>query len=393
MKIAINAKAAFEPYRTGIEEYAYQLLRQWVAHAPRRLALSFYTNRFPDSGVTVGQTLEDFLGAAVPDNIRFEVIHSPYLWSQLRLGVALAKDRPDVFFNPAQLLPLYAPRRSVITVHDLGFEYFPETHSQFSFRYLRWVTRRAVRAAAAVIAVSENTKSDLVSMYGVPADKITVIYHGFTLPETDQALSRGLDHVVVDRFKDVLPFDAGTPYFLFLGRLESKKNLVNLIRAFEILKIRHRLPHRLVLAGYPYFGYRTIKEAIESSPIRDSIHEIGHIGGTAKLKILRAAQALVHVSLYEGFGLPILEAQSLGVPVVAAATSSLPEVAGKGALFVSPTDYEAIADGLYRMTMYPQFRAHYIQNGFKNARRFSWAESARQTMELLEEVGRRRVYF
>lgn len=393
MNIAINAKAAFEPYRTGIEEYAYQLLRQWAVHAPRHLKLLFYTNRFPDRGVTTGQTLEGFLGTALPENIRFEAIRLPYLWSQLRLGVALLKDRPDVFFNPAQLLPLYAPPRSVVTVHDLGFEHFPETHSQFSFRYLRWVTRRAVRAAAAVIAVSENTKNDLISIYGVPADKIAVIYHGFTLPETDQMLSRGLDHVVVDEFKNVLPFDTRLPFFLFLGRLELKKNLINLIRAFEILKLRHRLPHNLVLAGYPYFGYQAIKEAIESSPVRDSIFEVGHVAGAVKLRVLRAARVLVHVSFYEGFGLPILEAQSLGVPVVAAATSSLPEIGGKGAIFVNPGDPEAIAEGMYKVTMYPQLRNYYIQNGFKNARRFSWAESARQTMGLLEEVGRRRVYF
>lgn len=391
MHFAVNGKAAFVPHRTGLEEYTYQLIRQWVARPPKKHAMTVYTNRFPDRGAVVGETLEDFFKHSVPANITFKLLKSPYLWSQVRLSVALLADKPHVFFNTEQLLPLHVPARSVVTVHDLGFEYFPETHTQKNLRYLRYVTRRSSRLATALIAVSENTKRDLIQWYGVRPEKIIVIHHGFASPDVSWRKGRTLDHVGQVKLK--LPFDRKTPYFLYLGRLELRKNVLGIIRAFELLRLRYKLPHNLVLAGNKGFGYGKIRNSIDGSPVGQFIYEVGHVRGVEKLELLRHAAALVFVSFFEGFGLPVLEAQALGVPVVASNTSSLPEVGGKGSIFVAPSDYEAIADSIFKLVTFPQFRSYYIQQGYVNTRRFSWSRTARQTIQVIEEIGEGRRYF
>ena len=389
MRVAINGKPAFEKARTGIEEYTYQLLRQWAQVGPKAEVIKIFTQRLPDRGSSPGQTLEDYFGGQLPDTMSFEVLRAKRLWTQLRLGWALLKEQPDVFFNPMQILPRYAPPRSVVTVHDLGYEYFPQAHSQFHFRYLRLTTQDAVKRARAVIAVSENTKQDLINRYGVPRGKIVVIHHGFSQPD----LSEGRSLSEITKTPESTLNLGSRPYFLYLGRLEARKNLETLFRAFEILKFRQQLPHQLILAGQPGFGYAKIKAALESSPARGDIKEVGHIHGAAKFRCLKGASALVLASWYEGFGLPVLEAQSLGVPVVASAISSLPEVGGQGAVYVDPKNEEALADALYKLVSFPQFRAHYIQHGFKNTRRFSWRATAEATWRVIEDVARARVYF
>lgn len=387
MEFAINAKAAFAPKRTGVEEYVYQLVRHWLGQTPADY-WQFYTDRWPADG----QPLTDFFGAALPAGVSFKLLRAPRLWTQLRLSAELFVNRPDVFFNPEQKLPLYAPRRSVITVHDLGYEHFPEAHAPLHFRYLRATTRAAVKRAAAVIAVSENTKRDLITFYRAPAGKIVVVPHGFA-PPIKNAARQNVDRLERQSLTKALPFYPRAPYFLYVGRLEIRKNLINLIRAFELLKLRHQLPHYLVLAGEPGFGYLQIKRAIVASPAETAIFETGYVAGQFKFQLLAKAAALILTSYYEGFGLPILEAQAQGVPVVAANTSSLPEVAGRGAVFVSPNDVEAAAAALAKFVTFPQFRAHHIQHGFENVRRFSWRRSAQETLAVLKAVSRGRVYF
>src|SRR3989344_6267779 len=136
MRVAINGKPAFEKARTGIEEYTYQLLRQWAQVGPAADSIRIFTQRLPDQGASPGQTLEDYFGGQLPDTMSFEVLRAKRLWTQLRLGWALLKEQPDVFFNPMQILPRYAPPCSVVTVHDLGYEYSTHSLTEFLFTSL-----------------------------------------------------------------------------------------------------------------------------------------------------------------------------------------------------------------------------------------------------------------
>lgn len=364
--LAINAKAALHQPRTGLEEYTYQLLRHLVWQAQAKgleKQLLLYSP-------TWAHMPQEFLSATI------RVIHAPYAWTQIRLAAQLIWDRPDVFFNTEQILPLGAPRASIVTVHDLAYEVFPQYYPKWHRRYLRAVTKYAVRHAKRIIAVSERTKRDISKYYGVGQRNIEVIHHGFTR-RTLLHQSDSLENIALHS----LP--TKKPYFLFVGRLECKKNIAGIIRAFEVFVDRTKKDIDMVLAGPPGFGYEDIMYFLSHSPYRRRIHYVGYVDDALKEQLYTHALALVFVSFYEGFGLPILEAQSLGIPVIASTTSCFPEVAGEGALLVDPTEISDIAYAMQEVVNSKKITAYAIKKGYDNVDRFSWTKSAKETLNVL----------
>lgn len=364
--IAINAKAAFKHPRTGLEEYTYQLLLHLIAQAKSE-GLEKHLLLYSPTWANIPQ---EFLSLAI------KVIHAPYLWSQVRLGAQLMWDEPHIFFNTEQLLPYGAPAHSIVTVHDVAYEIYPRFYPFWQQRYLRLVTHRAVRRAKKIIAVSERTKRDISKYYGVPQRKIEVIYHGFT--------KRTIAHQS-DSLENIAPHSLPTkhPYFLYIGRMERKKNVIGIIEAFEIFRNMTKKDIDLVLAGPPGFGSEEIAAAIGRSPMREHIFALGYINDAYKEQLYTNAQALLFVSFYEGFGLPILEAQSLGLPVIASHTSSFPEITGQGGLLVDPQSSQGIAEAMREITANKKTTAYIIKKGYDNVERFSWTKSAKETLAIL----------
>jgi glycosyltransferase involved in cell wall biosynthesis len=244
---------------------------------------------------------------------------------------------------------------------------------------MRWSIRYSVRSAARVIAVSENTKQDLMRLYRVAGEKVQVVYEGCGQREGEAQgrADKGKSEVI-------LPLTAyPQPYLLFIGRLETRKNIVRMIEAFEQFKEKTGLPHVLVLAGKPGFGYEKIKDQISKSTYQKAIQEVGYVSESEKWQLLRGADVFLFPSLYEGFGLPVIEAQSVGVPVITSETSSLPEIAGEGALFVDPFDPAALAQAMETLATDPEKRADIIEKATYNVSRFSWATCARRVASLL----------
>jgi glycosyltransferase involved in cell wall biosynthesis len=264
-------------------------------------------------------------------------------------------------------------------MHGLEYEFCPEAYSLPDRWYMRLSIRFSCRAASTVIAVSENTKNDLMKLYGVPSNKIVVIGEGYeTAIEVtgNQKLVTKKEGIVTN---DQLPITP--PYLLFIGRSEERKNVVRIVEAFEILKEKYQIPHQLVLAGKPGYGYHNIEYRISNIEYRDEIVESGYVSEEEKWELLRSADVFVFPSLYEGFGIPVLEAQSVGVPVVTANTSSLPEVGGDGAVFVDPWSPESIAEGIWRVLSEARFRDGIIEKGSRNVQRFSWDRCAEEIAE------------
>jgi glycosyltransferase involved in cell wall biosynthesis len=245
---------------------------------------------------------------------------------------------------------------------------------------MRWSIRYSVHSAAWVIAVSENTKRDLMRLYRVAEERIRVVYEG--CGQGGEETVRGGEE---NRKRETIPpLTAYTqPYLLFIGRLETRKNIVRMIEAFERFKEKTGLPHVLVLAGKPGFGYEKIKDQISKSTYQKAIQEVGYVSESEKWQLLRGADVFLFPSLYEGFGLPVIEAQSVGVPVITSETSSLPEIAGEGALFVDPFDPAALAQAMETLATDPEKRADIIEKATYNVSRFSWATCARRVASLL----------
>jgi glycosyltransferase involved in cell wall biosynthesis len=289
--------------------------------------------------------------------------------------------RVELFHSPDFVLPPLRHARGVLTVHDLAFLMHPECADSRLRAYLDDVVPRSVRRADFVIADSENTRNDLVVLLGVRADRVEVVPGGveprFRPVSDPELLAQARERLGV-----------GTaPFILAVGVLEPRKNLTTLMDAFAELKRRGTLPDlKLVLAGGRGWLVDGILEHQAASKVRDDILFPGFIADELLPAVYSAAQVLAFPSLYEGFGLPVLEAMACGTPVVSSNASCLPEVAAGAAIMVEPTDTEALTDALERVLDDDVLRADLSRKGIERARRYSWKAAAERLLRVYMRV-------
>jgi glycosyltransferase involved in cell wall biosynthesis len=362
LTIGIDASRTLPAQRTGTEQYSVALIRALMAQeTPHRWRL-----------YAPGPPPIDLL--PLPPRWEWRALPFPRLWTHLRLSWEMLRNRPDVLFVPAHVVPAIHPRATVVTVHDLGYLHFPDAHPALSRRYLDLSTRWSVRAARRVIAVSAATRDDLVAMLGVPASKITVVHHGVHPVE---CLPEPAMHATLERL------GITQPYMLFVGTVQPRKNLQRLIRAFAPV-VAAGLPHRLVIAGRMGWLTEPIRAEVASLDLTDRVHFAGYVPDGDLSALYRGADAFAFPSLYEGFGMPVLEALAYGVPVVASNTTSLPELVGDAGLLVDPLDAVAIGAALVRALADAPLRARLAVAGPERAAYFSWERCARETLAVLE---------
>jgi glycosyltransferase involved in cell wall biosynthesis len=374
MLIGVDASRAAVTLRTGTEMYSLHVIRELVRLGQGH-RFRLYTNGAPREA-WFDQTL---LRQADLRNIPF-----PRLWTHARLSLEMLSHRPDVLFVPAHVLPLVHPRGSVVTVHDLGYLTYPEAHKPADRRYLDWSTRWNAHQAAAILADSQATKADLVRAYGAPAEKIYVVYLG-----RDESLKQVTNPLRLASVR--AKYDLAQRYLLYVGTLQPRKNLERVVQAFERLCDRPQMADvQLVLAGKQGWLYESLFEQVNRAGLGERVIFPGYIPDDELPALLSAATAFVFPSLYEGFGIPVLEAGGCGVPVITSNTSSLPEVAGDAALLVDPHDVDAIAEAMYRLVTDPELAEELRRRGKENVKRFSWEKCARETLAVLESVATNR---
>lgn len=364
MIIGIDASRAALARHTGTETYAYRLLQAMASLTSAEVRLRLYTRQRPQP-------------TSWPDApyVETRIIPFPRLWTHLRLAAEISRHPPDVLFVPAHVLPLYCPVPAVVTVHDLGYLYHPQAHPPFQRWYLDWSTKRHTRIARRIIADSGTTRDDLINHYRADPQTIDVVHLGRnpTLnPVADSAPVKARYQIRGD-------------YILYLGTLQPRKNLLRLLEAFHRLSQDH--PIKLVLAGEKGWLYDEIFERVQALNLGERVIFPGFIAEADKAALISGAIIYVYPSLYEGFGLPLLEAMACGTPILSSNVSSMPEIAGGAALLVDPYDIKAIAAGLSRLLSDPQLRQTLSHQGFRRLQDFSWPEAAQQTLEILTAVG------
>lgn len=309
MIIGIDASRVNIKRKTGVEAYSANLIYWFKKLDP---------SNYPDGGRYHHQYILYTPNASslalldLPANFRIREISFPRLWTQIRLAYQLIKEKPDVMFIPSHVMP-FLPFKSkkVVTIHDVAFKYFPESYSTFSRNYLDLTTRHAVKHADKIITISQTSKDDLVKFYQADEEKISVIYLGFEEPK----IKKG--DLVINQWKAIADkFKITKPYLLYIGRVENKKNIGNLIKAFyEILVKGQDL--QLVLAGAKGYGFDEATNLIKKYNLSDRVILAGYVSEEEKNYLLHHAKLFVFLSRYEGFGIPILEAFYAGIPVVA----------------------------------------------------------------------------
>lgn len=301
------------------------------------------------------------------------------LWEQTELPWDLKRRRVNVFHGPTFIAPLVKTCRQVVTIHDMTFFLLPQCHLFTKRHYFQRLIPRCVGRANQVIAVSESTKRDIVRILGSQCSKkIKVIYHGKDerfRPDRAGAASCGL------RTK----YGLLGRVILFVGLIEPRKNLERLIRAYAKLKSLHQ-DSCLVLAGSQGWGYEAVLRAVSESGVKDRVFFPGFIPDRELPSLYNLADVFVYPSLYEGFGLPVLEAMSCGTPVVASRVSSMPEIAGDAALLVDPHDVDSIAQALERVLVDRTLRERMAEGGIRRSQPFTWERTARETLAAYEEA-------
>lgn len=360
MIIGIDAGKLLTPAKTGVEIVAAELIKALLAIDSDNTYWLYSPAKLP--GITESERVKNI------------VVPGRWLWTLRALSKELRKRPPDIFWSPSNFLPFNLPAKAVATIHDLAFYLYPQSYSLKARLLSLYTLRRAIKVSAKLIAVSQQTQKDLKRYFGVPGEQIEVIYHAlrtdFDQPEIDLATA----------------YPQLTKYFIYVGRLELRKNLPNIIRAFAEFQKEAGEPVQLLLAGSPGYGYRRIVQLIKRLKLESSIILKNYLAARELPTLYKRSLGLVFVSQYEGFGLNILEGFAAGVPVLTGGRGAMAEVADGAALLVDPDDISSIAEGMQKLFRDENLRRALIERGKARLSEFSWERSAYKLIELWKNL-------
>jgi glycosyltransferase involved in cell wall biosynthesis len=375
MKIAVNARFLLADSLEGIGSFTHEIVSRMARAHPEDELLLLFDRPFDPRFVPA-------------DNARALVLRPParhpllfLCWFEWSVARVLARHRPDAFFSPDGFLTLRTDVPTLLVVHDIAFARDEDGLETTRRLYCRAMTRAWTRKAARIATVSEFSRRELMQAYGVAADRIDVIANG--VKGAFRPLDPDAQRAVRERYA------GGAEFVLHLGAIHPRKNVANLLRAFERFKRRTRRPTKLLLAGRLAWKYGDVLRVHAQMEHRDDVIFLGYVPALELPSLVASSIALAAVSLYEGFGLPLLEAMASGVPVVASRCGAFAEVAGDAALFVDAVDIDSIAAALEEAAGAPHRRADLVRRGLERVRRYDWDRSAAQVRETLGRIAAR----
>jgi len=361
--------------RAGVGHYTYHLVKALLEVDRTNEYILYFDHRMPAA------VLDDFSQLNVTvRRLPFSRYRKflPFAYSHLLLAAFLTRDQLDVFHAPANVMPLSYNRPTVVTVHDLAIyqhpEWFPSQNAS-----TRVLVPQTIKKAAAIIAVSKATKRDVLTMFKVVSKKVTVISEA-----ADTAILQLRDSKADVRKIYKLP----KKFVLYVGTIEPRKNLTVLIQAWQrLLHLRPTVVQdtALVIAGGAGYRGKDIVDLVKKLHV-PSIRLLGYIPHNHKVKLMSEAEAFVFPTLYEGFGLPVLEAMQLGTPVITTNISSIPEIVGSAALLHKPNDVDQLAEHIRSILTQPAMAKKMSTTGKKQAKLFSWKSVAKETLAVYEQV-------
>lgn len=371
MRIGVNTRLLLDGRMDGIGWFAFHTLRRIVAAHPEH-EFYFFFDRRPSP---------KFLFA---DNVKPVVVHPParhpilwWLFFECGITRALKRYKIDLFLSPDGYMPLKATIPTVDVIHDINFAHFPNNLKPSHQRYMSHYFPLFAQKASRVVTVSEFSKSDITETYGISPDKISVVYNGAgeayrPLGQEEQAAVRQ-------------QYTSGNPYFIFISTILRRKNLANLLKAFDRFKVTDTQGHKLVVVGAKVWWQDELKETYDTMRHQSDVLFVGRAEADELSQLLASAQALVYPSFFEGFGIPIVEAFNAGTPVITSNVTSMPEVAGDAALLIDPHDAAAIAKAMCSIATDSQLRQTLIHRGHQRQQLFTWDTTAQNLWQIIEK--------
>jgi len=372
MLIGIDANEANVARRVGVSEFAYELLRQFEKLKTENEKFQIYLKDKPMSDFPVESS-----------TWKYRVFGPKKMWTQFALPARLFlhHKKPDVFFTPSHYAPRFSPVLTVISIMDLAYIHFPQMFAQKDLYQLKNWTKYSIKKARTIITISEASKRDILKIYKVSEDKVVVVYPGI------RAMNNTLNPHVYPMQELKTKFAIRDKYLLFVGTLQPRKNITRLIEAFSLVRKAKKHDVQLVIVGRKGWLYEEILAAPDTYAVRADVKFLDFVSDDELGMLYEQAQCFVWPSLYEGFGLPILEAMQHDCPVITSNVSSMPEAGGDAALYVDPLDVKDIADKIEEVLSDKELRKKMIEKGKKQIEKFSWEKAAKETLEVLENVG------
>ncbi|RYY41600.1 MAG: glycosyltransferase family 1 protein [Chitinophagaceae bacterium] len=376
MNIAVNTRLLLSNHLEGIGFFEQEVLRRMVAAHPEHRFFFLFDRPFDPRFAFAPNVTPIVVKPAARHPLLWR------LWFDVKIPLLLRRIKADVFLSPEGYLSLTTRVPQCMIVHDLGFLHQPEAYKQIHLGYLRRMTPRFVRRATTVCAVSEFSKADLQKQYGTAPEKIHVVHN---------AVRAGFSPLGYEERAAVKQqYTDGTEYFLYAGALQPRKNLINLLKGFSQFKKRQKSSWKLVLAGRLAWKNDEFLTLLESYKYRDDVVLTGYVDDAALQQLMASCYAFVYPSLFEGFGVPVLEAMQSGVPVLTSQHSAMADICGAdGALYFDPKEPASIAGELMHIYKDEEGRRRLIHNGLERAKEFSWEKSAEKLWEVLMEISKK----
>ncbi len=372
MKIAVNTRLLLKDKLEGIGWFTYESLKRLTQQHKEHEFIFIFDRPYH----------YDFIFGP---NITPVVIGPParhpflyYIWFNHSIPKILKKYQVDLFLSPDGYIPLNSPVKTLAVFHDLNFEHYPMDLPKMERYYYRKYFPQFAKKATRIATVSHYSKKDITEQYKISEDKIDVVYNGAN--EKFIPLQHNIKKLIIEKHT------GGKPYFIFIGALNPRKNLVNLLLAFDKFKIQDRLHIKLLIVGEKMFKTEAIFQAYENMNFKADVVFSGRLNSIELHKALAAAIALTYVSYFEGFGIPIVEAFYTETPVITSNVTSMPEVAGDAAYLVNPFSVDEIAEALTKMAYDADLREEYIAKGNKRKLDFHWQNTADELWKSIEKT-------
>jgi glycosyltransferase involved in cell wall biosynthesis len=386
MKIGVDIRVLMDKYYSGVAKYTANLLKA-ILNQDKTNDYKLFYNSFQnlDQKLKVWERKNSvIIGSHIPNKLFNYFFQKFFFYPKLDkiLGGV------DVFWSPHFNFSSFSKSsknlKKVITVHDLSFLRYPEFFSaRKNFWHRALAIKKTLLAADAIIAVSNNTKNDLIELIGIKPQKITVIYSGNNISKREIGIQEKEDFL--NKYK------LGGTLVLCLGNIEPRKNILGLIKAFNLLKSKKSIPDlKLVLAGATGWKNKKIYRAWKKSPVAQDIVFLGYISTQEQEVLYSIASVFVYPSFYEGFGFPPLEAMTYGLPVICSNVSSLPEVVGRAALTINPFSPQEIARAMDLILSDKDLRQKFINEGYERIKMFSWEKTATEYLKVFQGLSENR---
>jgi glycosyltransferase involved in cell wall biosynthesis len=358
MIIAVNTRLLLRDRLEGIGWFMHENLKRITAGHPEHTFLFLFDRPFSPEFI-------------YGDNIRPLVVPPPtrhpflwYLWFERILPGILQKHGAGIYLGPDGYMPLRTNIPCHLTIHDINFHHRPGDLPRFTRNYYRKYVPRFAERSVRIATVSEYSKSDIASSYGIDPGKIDVVYNGVN------EIYAPLPPEEAERYRKL--HTGGKPYFIFVGAMHPRKNLLNLLQGFDRFREKSGLDYKLAIVGEKMFLTGEMEKVYRGMKFRDEVIFKGRLSPDELRTALGASVGMTFIPLFEGFGIPLLEAMRCGIPILASNVTSLPEIAAGAAIYADPLDLEEIADGMMQLATDPALRARLVKAGRERSGEFSW---------------------